>query len=159
GRLRKSLWTGRLNESTVQVLGPLARDVAIFSQECHMPHLSARAYLTLPIVVEERSGKLKQALTFGIPFDHFDVLPDEIDHRGRTQELHLLRGQATHRSDLLFELREAAGVKRVMPRIVRARSHLVDQYDALRQLKQFETKQADAIHPLNNGTGKRLRPC
>src|SRR4029079_7342373 len=123
-----------------------------------MPHLSARECLAFPIVMEVGSWKPQQSLTFGVLLDRLNILPDEIDHGGWTPETHALGGQTADHSDLLFELGKTTGIKCIMPRIVRAWSHLVDQDHGVRQQKQFEAEQSDAIHAFDHAAGKRLGP-
>lgn len=80
-----------LKQSLMQLLGPLAGELAVPGKKCHMPHLSTRANLTFAIVMEEGVRMVQQSSTFGVLLDCLNVFTDEIDHGGRAVQTHLLR--------------------------------------------------------------------
>jgi hypothetical protein len=103
-----------MKEPLMEAIRPLASEFARHSKKGHMPHLSPRPYLTLPVVVEKGAWKIQQSLTFGVLLDCLNIVANEIHHGGGAQQLYRLRRQSADRSHLLFELRKAARIERVM---------------------------------------------
>src|SRR5262249_25453049 len=148
----------RYVKSIAQLFGTGLGGGAVFGKKRHVAHLAPRSWLALPIVMQEGAWEFEEFHTFRVLLHPGKLVANEIDHGRRAEQTRGTRRQAADGADLLFELGEAAGVERVMARIMRARSHFIDLQVIAGKEKQFQTKEAHALHALHDGAGKPLRP-
>ena len=153
---------GNLFQPFQKPASPFFRNRSFFRHKGHVPHFSASP--NGPFAIEMQDGPRNgHEIPVSWSSRHgSDFVADEIDHRRWAQQLGLTDWRAAEDPNLLFELRDRAGVQSVVTGIMRTGGDFIDQEIPIGRMKELDTEHSGRIerrHGLNRKVRRFRRGC